>query len=167
MEKECKNGCNSIYYQCRKEAAKYNDKLNSREGAAEMLNVSVSSLSNYELLLTQVPTDVVVRMADLYGAPELEACYCKNDCPIGKRQNIATKIRGIEQITCNLLANADDDRMHDIKKRLIAIASDGKLDPGEEESLKEIIAHLGQLADNIMELRLFLKKNGGVPDGSD
>ena len=93
MEKECMNCGGSIYFQCRKEAAKYNDRLSSREGASEMLNVSVSSLSNYELGLTPVPTDVVVRMADLYGAPELEACYCKNDCPIGKRQNIATKIR--------------------------------------------------------------------------
>lgn len=67
-----------------------------------MLNISVSSLSNYELGLTPVPTDVVVRMADLYGAPELEACYCKNDCPIGRRKNIATQIRGIEQITAIL-----------------------------------------------------------------
>lgn len=82
MEKECMNCGGSIYFQCRKEAAKYNDRLSSREGASEMLNVSVSSLSNYELGLTPVPTDVVVRMADLYGAPELEACYCKNDCPI-------------------------------------------------------------------------------------
>lgn len=106
MEKECMNCGGSIYFQCRKEAAKYNDRLSSREGASEMLNVSVSSLSNYELGLTPVPTDVVVRMADLYGAPELEACYCKNDCPIGKRQNIATKIRGIEQITCSLLNHA-------------------------------------------------------------
>lgn len=82
MEKECMNCGGSIYFQCRKEAAKYNDRLSSREGASEMLNVSVSSLSNYELGLTPVPTDVVVRMADLYGAPELEACYCKNDCPM-------------------------------------------------------------------------------------
>ena len=114
MEKECMNCGGSIYFQCRKEAAKYNDRRSSREGASEMLNVSVSSLSNYELGLTPVPTDVVVRMADLYGAPELEACYCKNDCPIGKRQNIATKIRGIEQITCSLLNHADDDRLHSI-----------------------------------------------------
>ena len=65
MEKECMNCGGSIYFQCRKEAAKYNDRLSSREGASEMLNVSVSSLSNYELGLTPVPTDVVVRMADL------------------------------------------------------------------------------------------------------
>ena len=159
MEKECMNCGGSIYFQCRKEAAKYNDRLSSREGASEMLNVSVSSLSNYELGLTPVPTDVVVRMADLYGAPELEACYCKNDCPIGKRQNIATKIRGIEQITCSLLNHADDDRLHSIKKGLLRIASDGKLDHGEEEELKKIVACLSDFAEvHRMELIEKLKK---------
>lgn len=39
----------NIYCQCRKEAAKYNDKLNSREGAAEVLGMSPSTLSDYEL----------------------------------------------------------------------------------------------------------------------
>lgn len=165
MEKECMNCGGSIYFQCRKEAAKYNDRLSSREGASEMLNVSVSSLSNYELGLTPVPTDVVVRMADLYGAPELEACYCKNDCPIGKRQSIATKIRGIEQITCSLLNHADDDLLHGIKKELLNIASDGKVDQGEEEVLKKIVANLSEIADDVMELRMYLKKYGGAHDG--
>ena len=106
-------------------------------------------------------------MADLYGAPELEACYCKNDCPIGKRQNIATKIRGIEQITCSLLNHADDDRLHSIKKGLLKIASDGKLDPGEEEELKKIVACLSDFADDVMELRMYLKKHGDTPDGTN
>ena len=167
MEKECKDCGGSIYFQCRKEAAKYNDRLSSREGASEMLNISVSSLSTYELGLTPVPTDVVVRMADLYGAPELEACYCKNDCPIGKRQNIATKIRGIEQITCSLLDHADDDLMHGIKRDLINIASDGKLDLGEENRLRKIVTELSQFADDVMELRMFLRKYGGESDGID
>ena len=167
MEKECKDCGGSIYFQCRKEAAKYNDRLSSREGASEMLNISVSSLSNYELGLTPVPTDVVVRMADLYGAPELEACYCKNDCPIGKRQNIAKKIRGIEQITCSLLDHADDDLMHGIKRDLINIASDGKLDLGEENRLRKIVTELSQFADDVMELRMFLRKYGGESDGID
>lgn len=166
MEKQCMNCGGSIYFQCRKEAAKYNDRLSSREGASEMLSISVSSLSNYELGLTPVPTDVVVLMADLYGAPELEACYCKNDCPIGRRKNIATQIRGIEQITCSLLNHADDDALHGIKKELLSIASDGKLDSGEEESLRTIVTKLSEFADDVMELRMYLKKYGGMKDGT-
>lgn len=38
MEKECMNCGGSIYFQCRKEAAKYNDRLSSREGASEISN---------------------------------------------------------------------------------------------------------------------------------
>ena len=97
----------------------------------------------------------------------MEACYCKNDCPIGKRQNIATKIRGIEQITCSLLNHADDDRLHSIKKDLLGIASDGRLDPGEEEVLKKIVTELSKFTDDVMELRMYLKKYGGVQDGVD
>ena len=39
----------NIYLDCRKKAAQYNEKLNSREMAAELLGVSVSTLANYEL----------------------------------------------------------------------------------------------------------------------
>lgn len=42
--KACENQC----FRCRKEAAKHNDKLGSREGAAELLGISVSSLADYE-----------------------------------------------------------------------------------------------------------------------
>lgn len=167
MEKECKNSGGSIYYSCRKEAAKHNDKLNSREGASELLNVSESSLRNYELLLTPVPVDVVVKMADLYRSPEIEACYCKHDCPIGKRMNIQTQIRDISQITCSLLDHADTDRMHGIKKRLLSIASDGKLSEEEVETMKEIVSNLGKVADDVMELKMYLKKYGGVEIESD
>lgn len=40
--KACENQC----FRCRKEAAKHNDKLGSREGAAELLGISVSSLAD-------------------------------------------------------------------------------------------------------------------------
>ena len=44
---------NNMYCKCRLAAAKYNDKLNSREGAAEMLGLSSSTLASYELNLTK------------------------------------------------------------------------------------------------------------------
>ena len=57
----------NIYCQKRKEAAKFNDKLNSREGASELLGVSQSTLADYELNYTKiVPVDVVLRMSDIY-----------------------------------------------------------------------------------------------------
>lgn len=48
----------NIYCRCRKEAAKYNDKLNSRDGAAELLGISASTLADYELGITKIiPAD--------------------------------------------------------------------------------------------------------------
>ena len=61
----------------------YNERLYSREGAAELLGISVSTLADYELGNTKVvPVDKVVLMADLYNAPELKTGYCKHECPI-------------------------------------------------------------------------------------
>ena len=49
MGNDTMKAAGNIYFRCRKEAAKYNDKLNSRESASELLGVSVSSLADYEL----------------------------------------------------------------------------------------------------------------------
>lgn len=39
----------NMYFQARKKAATYNERLWSREGAAELLGISVSTLADYEL----------------------------------------------------------------------------------------------------------------------
>lgn len=63
----------NVYFRARKQAAMYNERLSSREGAAEMLGISPSTLADYELGITKfVPVDKVVLMADLYNCPELE-----------------------------------------------------------------------------------------------
>lgn len=68
----------------RLDAANYNERLFSKDGAAELLGVSTSTLSDYELELTKiVPPDMVVKMADLYNAPELRNFYCRQMCPLG------------------------------------------------------------------------------------
>lgn len=68
----------NVYFVARKKAAMYNERLYSREGAAELLGISVSTLADYELGNTKVvPVDKVVLMADLYNAPELKTGYCK------------------------------------------------------------------------------------------
>lgn len=73
----------NMYFQARKKAATYNERLWSREGAAELLGISVSTLADYELGNTKVvPVDKVVLMADLYNAPELITGYCMRECPV-------------------------------------------------------------------------------------
>lgn len=87
----------NICFRCRKEASAYNDKLSSREGAAELLGLSVSSLADYELGVTKViPVDKIVLMADLYNAPELKVWYCSQECPIEDKRVIVAKQRKIK-----------------------------------------------------------------------
>ena len=57
--------------------------------------------------------------------------------------------------------------MHNIKKRLLEIASDGNLDPGEAGMLKEIVQALDSLDDDITELRMYLRKYGGAANGTN
>lgn len=85
MEFDCTKDGKNIYFACREKAAKYNDLLNSRERAAELLGISTSTLANHELGVTKnVPPDTVVMMSDLYKTPELRSHYCKHECPIGR-----------------------------------------------------------------------------------
>ena len=152
-------------FQCRKEAAKYNDKLNSREGAAEMLGVSVSSLADYELGITKViPVDKVVLMAELYNAPELKAWYCTTECPIGRRFPMpSANISTVERTTMRLLKQLRQDEVQDIKDTLIEITADGVISEDEKVDLAEILEYLDELIKAAGELRLIGSKvlNGG------
>lgn len=97
MGKDSTKQNENIYFKCRKEASIWDERLCSRESAADLLGVSVSSLADYELGLTKVvPVDKVVLMADLYRSPQLKTMYCKNACPIGECLTVATEILGIE-----------------------------------------------------------------------
>lgn len=102
----------NVYFRARKQAAMYNERLSSREGAAEMLGISPSTLADYELGITKfVPVDKVVLMADLYNCPELRTGYCKYECPIGKHIPLATSVSGIEGIALRLIREFDSNEI--------------------------------------------------------
>lgn len=110
----------NVYFVARKKAAMYNERLYSREGAAELLGISVSTLADYELGNTKVvPVDKVVLMADLYNAPELKTGYCKYECPICSYLPVATEAKGLEGIALRLMKRLDCDELNRIKKELV------------------------------------------------
>lgn len=144
----------NVYFRARKEAAIYNEKLNSRGNAADIMGISESSLADYELGLTKVvPVDKVVLMADLYNAPWLKTMYCKTECPIGKCLPMPTESTGIENVTLKLLHALDDGKIDDVRSDILRIALDGKIDESEVFELKDIMSHLDTLAKAITELR--------------
>ena len=150
--KACENPC----FRCRKEAAKYNDRLNSREGAAELLGVSVSSLADYELGITKViPVDKVVLMAELYGAPELKAWYCAEECPIGRGFPMpSAELSSVERTAMQLLKQLRESDVQDVKDTLINITADGVISEDERVDLTRILEYLDGLIKAAGELRL-------------
>lgn len=153
--KACENQC----FRCRKEAAKHNDKLGSREGAAELLGISVSSLADYELGNTKViPVDKVVLMA----------WYCSSECLIGKSLEMPSpEIASVERTTMKLLKQLRQGDIEQVKEKLIDITADGIISKDEWADLTEILDYLDGLIRAARELKLIGSKllNGGADDG--
>lgn len=162
MQSGYRKGNENIYLCCRKEAAKYNERLNSREGVAELLGISVSSLANYELGITKVvPPDMVIMMADLYNAPQLKAHYCAYECLMGQDAPIATEINSIELVTVRIMQSLSSAKLDKIKEQLVEIAADGVVSESEIPALQEIVDYLNGAAQTISELSLICQKSLG------
>lgn len=161
----CTKQNENIYFRCRKEAAVYDERLTSRESASELLGISVSSLADYELGNTKVvPVDKVDIMAELYKAPQLRTMYCKTECPIGRYIKVDTELKGIETAVIRLIHNLDEERIETIKKQLLAVASDGRVDSYDIPILKEVREYLEHIQESISSLTLICEKEGIVCD---
>lgn len=159
MGKSPMNENNNKYFKARKKAATYNEKLYSREGAAELLGISVSTLADHELGNTKVvPVDKVVLMADLYNCPELKNGYCKYECPIGKSMPLATEISSIESIALRMVLGFDMEKIKQMEKSLVEIAADGVISAEEIPELKTILKRLDELSLVISEMKLIGEK---------
>lgn len=153
----------NVYYQARKEAALYNDKLNSREGAAELLGISVSSLADYELGMTKfVPVDKVRLMAELYNAPQLMNGYCKYECPFGEHRILPVKVESVELATLKFLDALNKIDLRDVQMRLTTISSNGRIDEDEKDDFLDIVSKLEAVQEQIETLKLLADKIGGV-----
>lgn len=149
----------NVYFVARKRAALYNERLCNREGASELLGVSVSTLADYELGNTKVvPADKVVLMADLYNAPELITGYCKHECPVHGFMPLATEEKNIQGIALRLLKGLDDVELGEMKKSLIDVSEDGRISDEEIPRLRMILERLDKVAEVISELKIVGEK---------
>lgn len=159
MGKAPMNENNNMYFKARKKAAAYNERLYSREGAAELLGISVSTLADYELGNTKVvPVDKVVLMADLYNAPELITWYCMRECPIHGFLTLATEEKSIQGIALRLLRGFNEDELKSMKEDLIEITEDGIISSDEIPKLKTILEKLEKMAEIISEMKITSEK---------
>ncbi len=153
------NENNNVYFKARKRAAAYNERLYSRDGASELLGISVSTLADYELGNTKiVPVDKVVLMADLYNAPELITGYCMRECPVHGFLPLATEEKSIQGVALRLLQGFNEDKLKHIKDDLIDITEDGIISNDEVPRLKEILKMLDKMAETISEMKIVGEK---------
>lgn len=155
MGKGSINENNNVYFKARKKAAAYNERLYSREGAAELLGISVSTLADYELGNTKVvPVDKVVLMADLYNSPELITGYCMRECPVHGFLPLATEEKSIQGIALRLLKRFNENELEHMKEDLIEITEDGIISREELPKLKVILEKLEKIAEIISEMKI-------------
>ncbi len=167
MGRDAMKAAGNPWYEARKKAAEYDERLHSREGAAERLGMSVSSVADAELGLTKcMPVDKAVLMADLYNAPHLLNYYCLNECPIGCRHSISDEVVDIDRVTVKLLKRLKVDDLEKIKDRLLDISEDGVIEDEEKPDLVSVLKYLEDLAKVISELKTIgqMAMNGGEKD---
>lgn len=153
--KENKN----VYFQARKKAAEWDERLFSREGAAELLGIASYTLGDYELgNVKRVPPEKVLLMADLYKAPELLTNYCRNECPIQGFMPLATEEKNIQGVALRILKGLRADDLEVMKSQLVDISEDGIISDAEIGILESIMEHLESLAEAISELKIVSEK---------
>ena len=167
MGRDATKAAGNPWFEARKKASEYDDRLRSREGAAELLGMSVSSVADAELDLSKcMPVDKAVLMADLYKAPHLLNYYCLNECPIGCRHCISDEVNDIERVTLKLLKILDENRIAEIKRKLIAVAEDGMVCEKDAPHLEETLGYLKELSKAVSELKIIGDMVLGGNDGS-
>ncbi len=157
MGRKPTKAANNPFCQARVVAAQYNERLLSKEGAAEFLGISVSTLSDYELGITKiVPPDMVLKMADLYNAPELSNYYCRNMCPLGADVP-ALELEDLDRITIRALSAFR--KVRKTGELLMDITEDGVISEDEKGDLNKVLENLDELERTAQSLKLWVKKN--------
>lgn len=127
MSKEC-----MLYYKTCRESAGI-----KQEGAAELLNVSIRSLSDYENGKAKVPDDIVDSMAELYRSPLLAWWHLKTNSVLGKYlPDVIVPKTEVDMVFQGILAK---DKLAPIVDGIKGIMSDGMIDELEEAELDEHI----------------------------
>lgn len=145
------------FCKARLEAAKCNERLYSKECAAELLGVSASTLSDYELAHTKVvPTDIVIKMANLYNAPELENIYCTEMCPLGYEMPKAS-MEGLDRISIRAIDALW--RTNETWQLLLGIVRDGIVSEDAKPGMYKVLESLLELEGITQSLKIWVKKN--------
>lgn len=146
----------NVFYKARCEAAKHNEQLSSREGAADIMSIDRGRLYRIESSITNPYPEEIRLMADLYNAPELENHYCTNMCPLGWDKPKAD-LADLDRISLRALSTFR--KLGETKELLLDITEDGVIDESERPQLDKILMTLDELEQVAQSLKIWVKKN--------
>lgn len=146
----------NVFYKARCEAAKHNEQLSSREGAADIMSIDRGRLYRIESSIASPYPEEIHMMADLYGAPELENYFCTNMCPLGGNIPRA-EVADLDRITVRTLSAIR--KMEETKELLLDITEDGVIDESEKDDMEKVLGNLEELEQIAQNMKLWIKKN--------
>ena len=146
----------NVFYKARCEAAKHNETLSSREGAADIMSIDRGRLYRIESGIANPYPEEIHLMADLYKAPELENYYCTNICPLGGDMPKAD-ISTLDRIAIRALVSFR--KLSNTRELLLDITADGVISEDEKDDLQKILENLEELEASAQNLKIWVKKN--------
>jgi len=156
MSKMATKAADSVFYKSRMAAAKWNDRLSSREGAAEVTGLDRTRIAYIELGTAIPYPEEILILSDCYNAPELCNHYCSRMCPIGCQTMEPLEVKKLEAATLQLLSAIRS--LPKVTDELVDIAEDGQIDESERDSMEAILSKLRQVANRIKTLELVYEK---------
>ena len=146
----------NVFYRARCEAARHNEQLSSREGAADIMSIDRGRIYRIESGIANPYPEEIRLMADLYNAPELENYYCREICPLGSDVPKA-EISDLDRISIRALSSFR--KLEKTKEMLLDITEDGVIDESEIPALENILENLDELEQVAQSLKIWVKKN--------
>lgn len=146
----------NVFYKARHEASAHNERLSSREGAADIMAIDRGRLYRIENGIINPYPEEIRLMSDLYNAPELENYYCTQMCPLGDEMP-KIDIANLDRISIKALSTFR--KLEETRELLLDITQDGVIDKSERPSLEKILSTLEELEKVAQSLKLWVKKN--------
>lgn len=156
MPRKATKAADNVLYKARMEAATWNDRFNSRDGASEMTGIDKTRLAHMELgTIIPYPEEVMI-LAELYNAPELTNYHCSRLCPIGKEYVEPIELKGMPIAVLQVLASIKD--IPKAANTLLEIIADGVITQEEHVDMEEVLITLTLAGEQIKALELAYRK---------
>lgn len=146
----------NVFYQARCKASTHNERLSSREGAADIMSIDRGRLYRIESGIANPYPEEVHLMADLYNAPELRNYYCREMCTLGCE---VPKVDMCDLDRISIRALVAFRKVDETKNLLLDITEDGVISEDEREDMQKILDTLSELEAVTQNLKVWVKKN--------